>query len=398
MPRNRKKPSPGDSQRRSQAASPADCPSEDEAGAAVCEQELHQAIENTSFRRQQTRVSAYRSVCEGLVQRYCPGSLAGRKMALVESVKRSLRKGNEEERLWATSVIPLLALQSETCADVLELVETFKPVMIGILTDVSLGNSNVRMKCCSVLGMLCFIGEDERADEIVSLVKILQQTIKNVPDPVSGDFQAVVLRSWTLLLTLLSPHKILEHVKSANLLSPRDLMAMLDSNNLEVRTASGESLALMHELLCQHDSSFFQEDLPDLLNTVRKLSTDSYRFQGKRGRKLQRITFRDVLLYLQEGVVPEMRIKFGDETLVLNSWMMHRRYDCLKDVLGMALNVHLEENALVRDLLKLGPKVERIVRCSGGRIEKEFRHSFDASKERSIARGKERDKRLFHLE
>uniref|UniRef100_A0A182HPW8 Interferon-related developmental regulator N-terminal domain-containing protein n=1 Tax=Anopheles arabiensis TaxID=7173 RepID=A0A182HPW8_ANOAR len=233
MPRNRKKPSPGDSQP---------------------------------------------------IQRYCPGSLAGRKMSLVESVKRSLRKGNEEERLWAVSVIPLLALQSETCADVLELVETFKPVMIGILTD------------------------------------------------------------------------ILEHVKSANLLSPRDLMAMLDSSHLDVRTASGETLALMHELLCQHDSSFLQEDLPDLLNTVRKLSTDAYRFQGKRGRKLQRITFRDVLLYLQEGVVPEMRIKFGDETLLLNSWMMHRRYDCLKDVLGMALNVHLEKNALVRDLLKLGLK------------------------------------------
>uniref|UniRef100_A0A182TFB6 Interferon-related developmental regulator N-terminal domain-containing protein n=1 Tax=Anopheles melas TaxID=34690 RepID=A0A182TFB6_9DIPT len=366
MPRNRKKPSAGDSQRRSQTASPADCPSDDEAGAAVCEKELHQAIENTSFRRQQTRVSAYRNVCEGLVQRYCPGSLAGRKMALVESVKRSLRKGNDEEQL------------CETCADVLELVETFKPVMKGIATDVSLGNSNVRMKCCSVLGMVCFIGEDERADEIVSLMKILQETIKNVPVPVSGDFQA--------------------HVKSGDILPPRDLMAMLDSNNLDVRTASGESLALMHELLCQHDSSFLGGDLPDLLNTIRKLSTDAYRFQGKRGRKLQRITFRDVLLYLQEGVVPEMRIKFGDETLLLNSWMMHQRYDCLKDVLGMAMNVQLEENALVRDLLKLGPKVDRIVRHPRGRIEKDFRHSFDVSKERSIARGKERDKRLFHSE
>uniref|UniRef100_A0A182PW68 Interferon-related developmental regulator N-terminal domain-containing protein n=1 Tax=Anopheles epiroticus TaxID=199890 RepID=A0A182PW68_9DIPT len=387
MPRNRKKQPSGGLPH--DKGDPLDDESE------VYEKVLQRLIDGTSHKSQQSRVSAYHKIYGCLVQRYSPISLTERKVMLLESLKRSLGKGNEEEQIWAARVIPLLAIQTETSEDVAALLKMVRPTMMDAMKGINSETSNVRAMCCTGLAMLSFISEND-TEEIMSVMQHLQAIAqREKPGEDNGGLQAVVLRCWSLLLSVLPSKMILKHMKSGNILSPRNIIELLDSTHLEVRIVSGETIALMHELFHQHDPTLLQHDLPSLLDTVRKLSTDAYRFQAKQGRKLQRITFRDVLHYLQQNVVPLLRIKVGDETLLLHSWTMHVHYSAVKEMLGPALNIHLKDNPLIRDILKMDPKrmESACAKRPAGRMTKkaEQRSNRATSKERSIRRGKERD-------
>lgn len=76
-------------------------------------------------------------------------------------------------------------------------------------------------------------------------------------------------------------------------------MGLLQSPHLDVRTAAGETLALILECGRAHTEDFLEDDLHNLIFAVKQLATDSHKYRAKRVRKTQRATFRDVLHYLE---------------------------------------------------------------------------------------------------
>ena len=76
-------------------------------------------------------------------------------------------------------------------------------------------------------------------------------------------------------------------------------MGLLQSQHLEVRMTAGEVIALVLESGRGHDDDFLLDELPELIDATRQLSTDSHKYRAKRDRKQQRATFRDVLRYLE---------------------------------------------------------------------------------------------------
>lgn len=52
-----------------------------------------------------------------------------------------------------------------------------------------------------------------------------------------------------------------------------------------------------------------------------------------------------------------MLIKFGHESLVLDSWCRKKQYDTMCSVLGSGMNFHLAENRLLREIFGLGEKI-----------------------------------------
>lgn len=55
--------------------------------------------------------------------------------------------------------------------------------------------------------------------------------------------------------------------------------------------------------------------------------------------------------------MPELQIKFGQECLILDSWVRRKQYDSLCYILGPGINIHLSENDLLRDIFQLGSKI-----------------------------------------
>jgi len=175
--------------------------------------------------------------------------------------------------------------------------------------------------------------------------------------------------------------------------SIKSLLGLLSSPHLEVRTTAGEVFALLFESGRAHDEEFLEDYLPVLIDAAKKLATDSHKYRTKRDRKTQRATFRDVLRYIEEDESPEIMVRFGRESLVLDTWAMHHQYTTLCSIMGPGINRHLAENDFVRDVLQLGAHLtEATMPQSISKAEKRFINA-EAFKARTKIRSKNRDKR-----
>lgn len=74
------------------------------------------------------------------------------------------------------------------------------------------------------------------------------------------------------------------------------------SSNLEVRLTAGEALATVFELGREFNPDFADEIVPDLVDALKQLATDSHKYRAKKDRKQQRATFRDILHFIEVRV------------------------------------------------------------------------------------------------
>lgn len=91
-----------------------------------------------------------------------------------------------------------------------------------------------------------------------------------------------------------------------------------------------------------------------MIELLSALATDGSRFRGKKERKAQRSSFRDIVAFMEEGRAPELRVRFGTEALELHSWAGRKHYEAFCQLLGAGLNRHLALNDLLRQIFDLG--------------------------------------------
>lgn len=156
---------------------------------------------------------------------------------------------------------------------------------------------------------------------------------------------------------------------------------------------AGEIFALLFESGRAYNEEFLEEYVPVLIDAAKKLATDSTKYRAKRDRKTQRATFRDVLRYIEEDESPEINVRFGRESVVLDTWAIHHQYTTLCNVMGPGINRHLAENEFVRDVFQLGARLtDATMPQSITKAEKKFMNA-EAFKARTKIRSKNRDKR-----
>lgn len=136
------------------------------------------------------------------------------------------------------------------------------------------------------------------------------------------------------------------------------LSELLKSPHLEVRLSAGEALAVIFELGREYDQEYEQEWALDLVEILKDLATDSNKFRAKKDRKQQRASFRDILRYIEDDTIPESNIKFGKEVLYLEGWCARTQYNSCCRLLGPGINIHLSENQLLREIFRLGNRVD----------------------------------------
>ncbi|KAG8335951.1 Interferon- developmental regulator 1 [Homalodisca vitripennis] len=105
------------------------------------------------------------------------------------------------------------------------------------------------------------------------------------------------------------------------------MSGLLDSPHLDVRMAAGEVIALMMERGRQYDDDYEWEAGEQLIDKLRQLATDSHKYRAKKDRKTQRSSFRDILRYVEDDCPPNIQVRFGLETLALDSWCRKKQYD-----------------------------------------------------------------------
>lgn len=363
------------------------------------EEKLLVALDNATEKSVQTRVQALQSICEVLMHRYVPDFIEERKLTILDIVEKSIRRGKGPEQALAARIAALLLMQLGGGFDFI------KPLGQYLLTA-ALDKSvpcDARAKCCTALGLLNFLGSDDIGD-LIQLMGTFETIFSGSymkgdqsPTSASGDASALhsaALSAWGLLLTLIPPGHFVTNMSQKSAPSIQQLMGMLKSPHLDVRMTAGETIALVFECGRSHDEDFLDEFITDVVDATKLLATDSHKYRAKRDRKTQRATFRDVLRYLEEDESPEINIRFGTESLLIDSWAVHHQYSALCAAMGPGMTIHLRENEFIRDILQLGVKLvqEDIINSKRTKIEKRMLHA-TAFKTRTLTRSKNRDKR-----
>jgi len=234
---------------------------------------------------------------------------------------------------------------------------------------------------------------------------------RNGPSTDVLHLHSAALSTWSLLLTVLPA----QHIYKLSQIHVGGLVQLLDSTDVDVRIGAGEAIALIYEGARQYDEDFGFADsgsgddersdggaaspsldqVDDLCLKLRQLATDSNKYRAKKDRKQQRSSFRDILRAIEENESPEIRVKFGREVLDIDSWSCKQQYDSLCQVLGSGMNLHLAQNELVREIFGLGGALLQEDAANLNKVKKVERHHMNmvAFKARSLARGKNRDKR-----
>jgi len=216
---------------------------------------------------------------------------------------------------------------------------------------------------------------------------------------------SAALSAWSLLLTVLPA----QHIFQLSQIHIRGLVQLLDSTDVDVRIGAGEAIALIYEGARQYDEDFgfdtssdgeeascpTLDQVDELCLKLRQLATDSNKYRAKKDRKQQRSSFRDVLRAVEENESPEIRVKFGREALDIDSWSCKHQYDSLCQILGSGMNLHLAQNELVREIFGLGAPLLQDDAANLNKVKKVERHHMNmvTFKARTLARGKNRDKR-----
>lgn len=362
------------------------------------EEKLQDAIDGTSQKSTKGRQTCLETIKKALSCRFEYDFLSERKMTVFDMLERCLKKGKDEEQAAAALLAAMICIHFGAGTESEQLYLDLQPILMTLMNDPSV-NPNTRAKCATALGVCCFISGDgvETMSSVLDSLHIIFSAsyLKGngvVPNhtPELTQLHSSALVSWSLLLTLCSTSFI---SKTLDLQLPR-LPEILESPDVDLRIAAGESVAILYELAREYDDNFVGDDIDDLCTKLQLLATDSQKFRAKKDRRQQRSSFRDILRYVETREAPDMRIKFGREILNINTWCRKRQYDSLCQILGSGMNLHLTENELLRDIFELGTPMatHTLLTTKTNKLERHIAN-IASCKARTKSRNRLRDKR-----
>lgn len=357
------------------------------------EEKFDTAIENLRNKDLKTREGALRTLQILFSQKYLPDAVANRTESLIELLIGCVKKGNESEGKLATIVAVQFCIQIGEPND--ELYGKFRDAFLPIIRDDS-QPSTLRTSCAQALGFICFITGEE-ISATVDLMKAFESIFAQSYPSTDGNLTTVTheqqelhtaaLFSWTLLFSTMPNNYAHDLIR---IYAPEKVPSLIESNDADLRNQAGETIAVLYEV-AREVNSIFAEPPESLLILLDKKANESVKYKGKKEKRLQRATFREICSSFEDGTAPEFSIKFGREVLEITSWTGRFYYYGFSSLLGTGMNVHLKENGLLRSIFNLEDvEVAEGQKAKGNRFERQMANKA-AFKLRTQALKKTRD-------
>ncbi|CAJ1055006.1 interferon-related developmental regulator 1 [Xyrichtys novacula] len=341
-------------------------------------------IDSTVDKSAKTRQGALDGLKTAMATRILYEFISERRMTITDSIERCLKKGKGDEQRAAASLACLLCIQLGSGIESEEVFKTLKPIFKNILAD---GSANIQARQADVHAtMECFENlftrSYARADGTCPSV-----------NPQTSALHTNALLSWALLLTICTANQLRDILRKHLPKLPR----LLESEDVNMRIAAGETIALLFELARDMDADFEFDGWDELCDKLNALATDCNKHRAKTDKRKQRSVFRDVLKAVEEGDFQTETIRFGTERMTIDSWVRKRTYDAFREFVGSGMNYHLQGNEFIRDVFELGPPMlvdsATMKAMKISRFERHL-HNSAAFKARTKARSKFRDKRV----
>ncbi|XP_072027318.1 interferon-related developmental regulator 2-like [Amphiura filiformis] len=291
----------------------------------LLEEKMRDNLDGTTQKSVQGRRTCLENLRTAFTRKYLLDFVSDRKMTISDCVERCLKKGKGEEQSLAANLGVLLLIQLGAGDESEEAFKTLQPLLKVTLLDKTAA-VKARASCAFALGVGCFLAAEEFevvVDTMITLEQIFSESYHK-GDGTSPSHTANVtmlhcaaLSSWTLLLSITPPSRVIQMVESH---LPR-LPDLLESEDVNLRIVAGEAIAMFYELAREDDEEFEGDDMDNLVLKLRDLATDSNKYRAKKDRRHQRSSFRDIIRTIEENDAPYEIIKFGTEELELDSWV-----------------------------------------------------------------------------
>ncbi|XP_067929360.1 interferon-related developmental regulator 2-like [Watersipora subatra] len=365
------------------------------------EEKLGEAIEGILEKSLKARVNSIKSVCSAMRKRILTDFLVDRYVTLTDALERSLKKGKGDEQANAATGLMLLSIQLGLTDEGEAAFHSFQPTLQALMLDPS-ASFPARAQCAEALGLCGFIAAND-LEVIADLMSKLESVFvksylkgdKTPPSlsPQTCNLHRAAIEAWNLLLSISTPNSVKPLVDR----HLHKLPELLESPDLDVRIAAGESISLLYELAREQDEDFEGPQMNELCEKLRQMSTDNNKHQHKKNRKQQRSSFRDILNSVESGEFAEYDCKVGSESIYIDTWARKRQYDSLCSNLESGMNTHLRDNVLLRDIFGLGAPLP--VGPITDKASKTDRKLYNQAlfKARTLVRQKQRDKRMAKL-
>eukprot|EP00808_Paulinella_micropora_P008601 g81350.t1 len=208
------------------------------------------------------------------------------------NVSKLLAKGSVEEVHDAARLVCLCAIMLGQPKRG-QLTNAILPTLTELASTAE-GAVETRAAALTALGFCHLLGADFKdCQPAMSLCKTLW-TVKKLEPPVLS----AAVNSWTLMLC---GHAANNQTTLASLFSRENirlLSGLLQHEDLEVRQAAGECLAVL-------SGGSKQKALEEFLGVFEELATDSDRQKGKKDKRAQKSTFRAILKTVKDGEEPK---------------------------------------------------------------------------------------------
>ncbi|XP_055793990.1 interferon-related developmental regulator 1-like [Salvelinus fontinalis] len=362
---------------------------------------LNVFIDSTVDKSAKTRQGALDGLKAAMATRILYEFISDRRMTITDSIERCLKKGKGQEQCAAASLACLLCIQLGSGVESEEVFKTLKPIFKNILLD-GAANIQTRQACATSLGLCTLVVEDDILDVYATMATFeslfMRSYVKEDGSRPSLNPQTTVLHtnallSWALLLTICTGSQ----VKAVTRKHLPKLPRLLENDDVNMRIAAGETIALLFELARDMDPAFEYDDWEPLCEKLNSLATDCNKHRAKTDKRKQRSVFRDVLKAVEERDFQTETIRFSTERMTIDSWVRKRTYDAFREFVGSGMNYHLQANEFIRDVFELGPPMlvdaATLKSMKISRFERHL-HNAAAFKARTKARNKFRDKRV----
>ncbi|XP_012312435.1 interferon-related developmental regulator 1 isoform X3 [Aotus nancymaae] len=319
------------------------------------EYKLKGLIDLTLDKSAKTRQAALEGIKNALASKMLYEFILERRMTLTDSIERCLKKGKSDEQRAAAALASVLSIQLGPGIESEEILKTLGPVLKKIICD-GAASIQVRQTCATCFGVCSFIATDD-ITELYSTLECLENIftksyLKEKDTTVICSTPNTVLHissllAWTLLLTICPINEVKKKLETHF----HKLPSLLSCDDVNMRIAAGESLALLFELARGIES---------------------------------------------ERDFPTETVKFGPERMYIDCWVKKHTYDTFKEVLGSGMQYHLQSNEFLRNVFELGPPVMLdAATLKTMKISRFERHLYNSAafKARTKARSKCRDKR-----
>ncbi|KAF1323636.1 Interferon-related developmental regulator 1, partial [Globisporangium splendens] len=340
------------------------------------DEELETAIDELMEKRDTTKIQALRKIIRLLCGSVMTASVQSSKVTLTSNILACLKKRMKDSGTLALRSLGVLATtlgsdEQEFFDGIVCVYANIRAPLQRILTDE--GDPALRVEAVYALSIACFVccREDQQKWKLVDVLGHLLTASKDADeegDEYPESLIIAVLECWAFLISTFRSRAIVPKIYDGNSIIYDHVAAISgfarEGVNPSVRSAACEVLALLvqckYEVSSQGDDGddtwCYTDEDPDssliggLDTKIERYMKETGKSIGKKNRKVQRSSLKEVLETLRTGEGPHEELQIEDETLSISTWRCFFQVHVFRHVLQSGFQVHMVENDVLRDV------------------------------------------------